>query len=118
MKAQEGSVKETTFEQMNMCFQHGEFKVGESGSSTFTKVNDIVVLTVESDHARKYTLDELKDLESKLVLITGSRDDRRKQVDGFLDVSTMLCVTLVYTIHVWLRIPKIKQTRCSRSRQR
>lgn len=95
MKAQEGSVKETTFEQMNMCFQHGEYKVGESGSSIFTKVNDIVVLTVEAEHARKYTLDELKDLESKLVLITGSRDDRRKQVDGFLDVSTILCVTIV-----------------------
>lgn len=35
----------------------------------------------------KYTLDELRDLESKLVLITSNNAENRKEVDLFLKVS-------------------------------
>ena len=35
-----------------------------------------------------YSLDELRDLESKLVLITGPESSERQEVDRFLDVST------------------------------
>ena len=90
VKAQQGSVKETSFGQMDACIKLGKYRVGESGDTIFTKVNDIVTLTVETEHTRRYTLDELKDLESKLVLITGSRDYKREKVDGFLDVSINL----------------------------
>ena len=36
----------------------------------------------------RYSLDELRDLESKLVLITGPESSERQEVDRFLDVST------------------------------
>ena len=87
VKAQQGSVKETSFGQMDACIKYGKYRVGESGDTIATNVADIVILAVETKPARKYTLDELKDLESKLVLITGSRDCKREKVDGFLDVS-------------------------------
>ena len=35
----------------------------------------------------RYSLDELRDLESKLVLITGPESTERREVDHFLDVS-------------------------------
>lgn len=39
----------------------------------------------------KYTLEELRDLESKLVLISGEGSAERKDVDLFLDVSYFFC---------------------------
>ena len=66
---------------------YGEYRVGEGRSTPFSEVSEAIVLTIEADHKRKYTLDQLKDLESKLVLITGSRDGRREKVEGFLNVS-------------------------------
>lgn len=38
----------------------------------------------------KYTFDELRDLESKLVLIAGQQSPERKEVDQFLDVSLFI----------------------------
>ena len=43
----------------------------------------------------KYTLDELRDLESKLVLITSNNAENRKEVDLFLKVSHSV---ITYTI--------------------
>ena len=37
-----------------------------------------------------YNLDELRDLESKLVLITGSKAENRTEVDHYLNVSSLL----------------------------
>ena len=72
---------------MNACIKHGKYRVGQSGDKIFHVMSEVVHLTVEAKHTRVYTLDELKDLESKLVLITGSKDEKREKVDGFLDVS-------------------------------
>ena len=87
--AQQGSVKETSFGQLDACIKHGTFRVGQRGADIFHNMSDIVKLTVDSKHGRVYNLDGLKDLESKLVLITGSKDERRKTVDEFLDVSVV-----------------------------
>ena len=102
MKAQQGSVKETSFGQMNACINHGKYRVGQSGDKIFHVMSEVVHLTVEAKHTRVYTLDELKDLESKLVLITGSKDEKRQKVDGFLDVSDYCynCDMLHYCMNV------------------
>ena len=42
-----------------------------------------------------YNLDELRDLESKLVLIAGPESIERKEVDKFLDVSCMVILILL-----------------------
>ena len=88
VKAQEGSVKETSFGQMDNCIMYGEYRIGERRSTLLYEISEAVVLNMEADHKRKYTLDQLRDLESKLVLITGSTDPRREKVEGFLNVST------------------------------
>ena len=45
----------------------------------------------------KYTLDELRDLESKLVLITSSNAENRKEVDLFLNVSDFCVFVTIYS---------------------
>ena len=92
--AQQGSVKETSFGQLDACIKHGMFRVGQKGADIFHNMSDIVKLTVDSKHGRVYHLDDLKDLESKLVLITGNKDERRIAMDGFLDVSNVLFFSL------------------------
>ena len=95
IKTQEGSVKETSFGQMDNCIMYGQYRVGEGRSTPFSEVNEAVVLTVEAGHKRKYTLDQLRDLESKLVLITGSCDSRRERVESFLNVRKVLWQCIV-----------------------
>ena len=95
MKAQQGSVKETSFGQMDACVKHGMYCVGQRGEKIFHIISEVIHLKVEAKHTRVYTLDELKDLESKLVLITGSKDEKRKKVDGFLDVSAIVTIVVL-----------------------
>ena len=54
-------------------------------------VHDVIRLTLVPQTGIKllkahYSLDELRDLESKLVLITGSKAENRAAVEHFLDV--------------------------------
>lgn len=103
MKAQQGSIKESSFGQLDACLKHGKYRVGRSGDKICHAMSEVVHLAVEAKHIRVYTLDELKDFESKLVLITGSMSEQREKVDGFLDVSVLwhlkeiiLCITYVH----------------------
>ena len=54
-------------------------------------IHDIIHLKLEERDKqlpkKNYSLDELRDLESKLVLITGSKAENRAEVEQFLDVS-------------------------------
>ena len=67
------------------------YLVDSSTSKVVESIHEIILVTLlERDkrlHKTLYTLDELRDLESKLVLITGSRAENRETVDLFLDVS-------------------------------
>ena len=90
MKETQGSVERTTFGQMNNIINYGCYKVGSRKLQIFQSREEIVYVTLhERDkrlHKKTYTLEDLKDLESKLVLITGSKAENRKEVDYFLDV--------------------------------
>lgn len=92
-KETQASVEVTSFSQMNNIMQCGCFVVGSQESQIFKTLHDVVYVVLkarEIDKAiekSKYTLDELRDLESKLVLITGSKEKHRAQVDTFIDVS-------------------------------
>ena len=63
-------------------------------------INDLISVKLIADDKQlgktSYSVDDLRDLESKLVLITGSKAENRTEVDQYLDVSRN-----VYTsIHV------------------
>lgn len=61
--------------------------------------NEVIGLTLKESKGKrlakkKYNLEELRDLESKLVLITGRNAVHRMMVDLFLDVSSLSVLTL------------------------
>ena len=87
VKATQGSVEITSFELMRNILQYGYFTIESRQGSN--DIRDVVCVDLDGKifAKKKFTLDELRDLESKLVLITGSKTEHRKQVDNFLDVS-------------------------------
>ena len=88
VKDTQGSVERSTFGQMGAILDYGSYHVD---SSTSKSIHEIISVTLEERgkrlHKKLYTLEELRDLESKLVLITGSRAENREMVDLFLNVS-------------------------------
>ena len=77
----------TSFELMKNILQYGYYTVeARLGCGS---IHDAVRVDLDDKKLSKksFTLDELRDLESKLVLITGSKAEYRKEVDHFLDVS-------------------------------
>lgn len=76
---------------MNDIVKYGCYKVGSSNSQSCQSYQEIIHLSLkEKDKPlakKSYDLEELRDLESKLVLITGSKAENREEVDLFIDVS-------------------------------
>ena len=77
---------------MNSINNCGVYEIGSSKKGILVSRSEGINLRMrQSKHKRihklHYNLDELRDLESKLVLITGRETKERKQVDLFLDVS-------------------------------
>ena len=82
----------TSYGQMNNIFQYGCYFVGSDESKICHSFHEVVQLSLQGHKKGKFTkkhynLDELRDLESKLVLITGSKAENRADVDHFIDVS-------------------------------
>ena len=93
MKGTQGSVEVTSYGQMRSILRYGHYNIGYSAESA-QSISDLISLelhpptNLETPPCKlKYNLDELHDLQSKLVLITGSKADNRTEVDHFLDVS-------------------------------
>ena len=53
---------------------------------------------------KKYSFNDLRDLESKLVLIRGRGTKGGAEIDRFLDVSVTNNITIIYTLW-YLYIP-------------
>ena len=91
MKETQASVEVTSIVQMNNILKCGCYFIGSKKSKIFQDLHDIISLELQEKDQRlvkkKYNLEELRDLESKLILITGSKAEHRTQVDLFLDVS-------------------------------
>ena len=76
---------------MNNICTCGQYAVGGRKDVAMDSIHDIIHLTLTPQPGKKllktnYSLDELRDLESKLVLITGSKAENRGDVDQFLIV--------------------------------
>ena len=93
VKKTQGTVEVTSYDQMDNIFEYGCYFVGVKqpfiAKNHFDlinlylkeKVNDVKHLAKKS-----YNLEELRDLESKLVLITGNNAENRKKVELFINV--------------------------------
>lgn len=90
VKESQANVEITSFSQMKSIFQYGCYTVGSTRAKICRSYYEVICLSLkETKHLtkRKFNLEELCDLESKLVLITGSKAENRAHVDTFIDVS-------------------------------
>ena len=102
VKKTQGSVEVTSFGQMETIQRCGRYTIAGNKDVAMHSVHDVIQLTLQPQTGEKlvktsYNLDELRDLESKLVLITGSKAENRAAVEQFLDVCVhyVLCHFLV-----------------------
>ena len=82
----------TSYGQMNNIFQYGCYFVGSGEAHICHNYSDVIVLKLKKSKSItkiEYNLEELRDLESKLVLITGSKAEYRENVDIFIDVRSI-----------------------------
>ena len=104
---------------MRNILKYGSYRVGASSEDTVQSVNDLITMRLDERDQKfiqkVYTLDELRDLESKLVLICGSKEESRTEVDHFLNVRLTysklprLCPIrplIIYT-HISIRFSKL-----------
>ena len=106
----QGSVEESSFGQMKNINEHGSYTVGVKANVVETQLANVIKLRISTSgrsvQQSSYTLDELRDLESKLVLITGRDSKEKGDVYQFINVSdnTLLwnsgfkCVYKFYSI--------------------
>ena len=76
---------------MKNIITYGSYEIGTSRKGILTSRSEAIHLKLRQSktkriHKLPYTLDEVRDLESKLVLITGRESKEREEVDLFLDV--------------------------------
>lgn len=82
---------------MDSIIEHGCYQIGIKDPVICKNQNEVIGLSLEVPDKKKFlraefTLEDLRDLESKLVLITGRDAEKRKTVDLFVNVSdTVLC---------------------------
>ena len=100
----QGSVEVTSFGKMNNILTYGRYRVGTKNTQTVRSIHDMIHLKLENTGKQlpqnNFSLDDLRELESKLVLITGSRAENRKEVDQFLNVSDRGCTIVISTSYL------------------
>ena len=103
VKETQGSVEKSSFGQMKNIQEYGCYTIGSQSLGVHSKLSQLIRMDLEQRDKPlpqlKYSLDELRDLESKLVLITGRESKEKEQVDHFLNVSK---VNTEYFRLVWI----------------
>ena len=88
-----GSVEESAFGQLEDITKHGKYII-HVGQGIPKDIRGLVKVQVLKQHSakREYTLDELKDLQSKLALIKGkmTETDIKNMADRFWQVSNFI----------------------------
>ena len=93
---------------MNNINKYGVYEIGSSKKGILVSRSEGIQLRLRESRTKRihklhYNLDELRDLESKLVLITGRETKERMQVDLFLDVSYIIssvcCILFIFVLY-------------------
>ena len=83
VKETQGSVEVTSYGQMENIYKHGSYTIGSTRRGVYTSQSQVICLDLSNPEKSlpktSYSLDDLCDLESKLVLIT-SREDSKVEV--------------------------------------
>ena len=94
----------TSFGKMEHILTYGCYHVGSTSGQAVHSIHDVIDLHLVGIERQlpkmNYSLDDLRDLESKLVLITGRKAENRKDVDKFLNVNIVHNVySLIPSLH-------------------
>ena len=90
-----GSVENSSFRQLENIQLYGLYSVGVQANGYQCQriqldIRDVIHLSIATDDVSlvkmEYNLDELRDLESRLILVTSCDAKDRKNVDLFLHV--------------------------------
>lgn len=95
VKTSHGSVAMSSLMEAQTINEHGIYRVGcENESSsivleqlTLDSVIQLTLPTGENGKSKEYSLDNVKDLQSKLMLIAAKASQGKEEVDRFVDVS-------------------------------
>ena len=100
MKATQGSFEVTAISKVKDINQWGEYIISSTGEMPLLFIGDAIKLKIHRLNAVKqeYSLNDLRDLESKLVLITGKHAAGKVETDKFLNVWIQLLTTCMYII--------------------
>lgn len=84
-------MEDSSFGQMKNIYECGCYTIGTNVKVVETRLANVIRLRLttrgRSVQQSSYTLDELRDLESKLVLITGRDSKEKGDVYHFINVS-------------------------------
>lgn len=110
VKETQGSVEVTSFGQMESILNYGHYTIAGKRNKAMHRIHDVIRLTLVPQEDKtliktSYTLDELRDLESKLILITGSKAENRATVEQFLNVSTCIHIHNIFVLFVSYYLP-------------
>ena len=90
VKETQGSVEVTSYGHMKNINRYGSYRIGSSSRDIHTSLSQMIQLILKEREKRlpknRYSLDDLSDLESKLVLITGRQSTEGEEVQQFLQV--------------------------------
>ena len=91
IRKMQGSVETTAYGQLDKILNRGLYRVGTTRQNESISISTLITVSFPNEMDQQlqqvYNLDELRDLESKLVLIAGNRPECRQEVDLFLNVS-------------------------------
>ena len=85
---------------MNDVNQWGEYKISSTEDMPLLFIGNAIKLKIHRLNAvkKEYSLDDLRDLESKLVLITGKHAAGKVEIDKFLNVCIYIYIcTYIYS---------------------
>ena len=93
----------STFGQIRDINEFGVYIIGSTTKRIHCSLPEVIHLEFvpgkKTIAKNEYSLDELRELESKLVLITGKKGKEREEWDNFLDVSACYALkTYVATV--------------------
>lgn len=97
LKETQGSFEVAAITKVNDINQWGEYKISSSEKVPLLYIGDAIKLKIHRHNAVKheYSLDDLRDLESKLVLITGEHAAGKAETDKFLNVIVVTIIVII-----------------------
>lgn len=80
-------------EELRLILLEGEFFIGSEMKEVFNQISDVIYLQIKAQSTdRHYDLEQLQDLESRLVLFAGQNAEM-SDVQRFLNVSIQLLIS-------------------------